>query len=567
MRDIIKATLGGDHFIKCQTYTIARNGEGLTPCLSVAIPENLCKYWAYIDFKKPNGETFKTPRIDVVEGILEYNIPCAVLDVDGKLYLQIIFQNELSEIWKSYVKEFVVRESINAVDDIPKKEDFITEAQKVIDEAEATAKSIEERANNGEFDGEKGEKGDSYVLTETDKTEILETLLKLESRFIKLSDNLINPLTFTERVNLQPATGQTLYLETCKVCDYVPVEAGTSYIIKENQTVEITGSKVRYCAYDSSYNFIKILYEENRTRIGQYYHPFEIPINENIAYIRAQFRITDQNIEMYKTQNVLQNKLQETFYNDNSYTQGMCVTDNYAFISCSPSKNADKNDYVIRKVDLTSGEILATSTQAYNHANGITYNKNTNKLYVCALDGNAETTTTISDDDYSLYVVDVDTLSLVDTINLKNIITTVCVGSVGISGVTYNPQYDEYYVLTRHPKRYIITLDNSFNLKDFFFMFDRSADNGVRGDICTDGYWIYCPNWRSDLATSNSLINEVHVYSRKGELIGVFTVNGYTHIESMDIKDGYYYFNFIDFSDNRAKTIKTNGIFNLSQEV
>lgn len=149
MRDIIRATLGSDHFLKCQTYTIARNGEGLTPCLFVSIPENLAKYWAYIDFKKPNGETFKTPRIDVVEEILEYNIPGAVLDADGKLYLQIIFQNESNEIWKSYVKEFAVRESINATDDIPNKQDFITEAQKTLDEANEILQEIKESGTGG----------------------------------------------------------------------------------------------------------------------------------------------------------------------------------------------------------------------------------------------------------------------------------------------------------------------------------------------------------------------------------------------------------------------------------
>ena len=134
MRDIINAILGEDHFFKCSTYSLARNGEGLTPCLSISIPENLAKYWAYIDFKKPNGETFKTPRIDVAEGKIIYNIPCAVLDFEGELEVQIVFQNEDGAIWKSYVKEFAVRYSINAVDDIPDKEDFITEAQKLLDE-------------------------------------------------------------------------------------------------------------------------------------------------------------------------------------------------------------------------------------------------------------------------------------------------------------------------------------------------------------------------------------------------------------------------------------------------
>lgn len=174
MRDIINATLGDDHFLKCSTYSIARNGEGLTPCLSISIPERLCKYWAYIDFKKSNGETFKTERIDVEEQKINYNIQNAVLDVDGKLEVQVIFQNANNEVWKSYVKEFAVRYSINATDEIPGKEDFIAQAQKVLDEVTATAQDLEERANNGEFNGKDGANGDDYVLTEDDKHEIAE---------------------------------------------------------------------------------------------------------------------------------------------------------------------------------------------------------------------------------------------------------------------------------------------------------------------------------------------------------------------------------------------------------
>lgn len=169
MRDIINAIICENHFLKCSTYSIARNGEGLTPCLSISIPEDLLNSWVYIDFKKPNGETFKTPRIDVIEGKITYNIPLAVLDAEGKLEVQVVFQNASGEIWKTYVKEFAVRYSINATDDIPEKEDFITEAQKLLDEAVATAKSVEERANAGEFNGAKG---DDYVLTDADKNEI-----------------------------------------------------------------------------------------------------------------------------------------------------------------------------------------------------------------------------------------------------------------------------------------------------------------------------------------------------------------------------------------------------------
>ena len=171
MRDIISAKIEENHFLKCATYSIARNGEGLTPRFSITIPDGLFSYWAYIDFKKPNGEKIKTPRIDVSEGKITYNIPSAVLDEDGKLEVQVVFQNADGEIWKTYVKEFAVRYSINATDDIPNKEDFITEAQKLVDEAVETAKSVEERANNGEFNG------NDYVLTETDKNDIANIVL------------------------------------------------------------------------------------------------------------------------------------------------------------------------------------------------------------------------------------------------------------------------------------------------------------------------------------------------------------------------------------------------------
>ena len=217
MRDIINATLKSDHFLKCSTYSIARNGEGLTPCLSISIPDNLTKYWAYIDFKKPNGETFKTPRIDVTDGKIEYNIPHAVLDVEGKLEVQVIFQNENNEIWKSYVKEFVVRYSINATDDIPDKEDFITNAQTLLDEAVNTAKSVEERANNGEFNGKDGADGKDYVLTDADKNDIVEMTKPKIATFMDGATLLIEDNTeYVAKTDIADLT--IIYPETPFIC-------------------------------------------------------------------------------------------------------------------------------------------------------------------------------------------------------------------------------------------------------------------------------------------------------------------------------------------------------------
>ena len=174
MRDIINATLCDNHFLKCDQYSIARNGEGLTPCLSISIPERLSKYWAYIDFKKSNGETFKTPRIDVSDNTIKYDIDGSVLDNEGKLEVQIIFQNENNKVWKSYVKEFAVRYSINATDDIPDKQDFIAEAQKTLDDANKVLDEIKETGGTG------GEVDLSNYYTKTEIDTIvgdIETLL------------------------------------------------------------------------------------------------------------------------------------------------------------------------------------------------------------------------------------------------------------------------------------------------------------------------------------------------------------------------------------------------------
>ena len=205
MRDIINATLGNDHVLNCSTFSIARNGEGLTPCLSISIPENLCKYWAYLDFKKPNGETFKTPRIDVSDGKIEYNLPHALLDVEGKLEVQVIFQNENNEIWKSYVKEFIVRYSINAADDIPDKQDFITEAQNVLDEVVETANSLEERANNGEFKGDKGDKGDAGAIKFMPVAELPTENIDESAIYLVPSNNAQDNNTFDEYVYIDGA--------------------------------------------------------------------------------------------------------------------------------------------------------------------------------------------------------------------------------------------------------------------------------------------------------------------------------------------------------------------------
>lgn len=131
--DVITITVDDNHYLRCPVDTIARDGEGHVIKLEITFPEKLSAYWVYLDFKMSNDEKFKSPRLDVEGNKATYIVPPYVL-VEGKLKMQVLFQNEDGAVWKSYKKPFNVRPSINAVDDIPDKEDFIATAQKMLDE-------------------------------------------------------------------------------------------------------------------------------------------------------------------------------------------------------------------------------------------------------------------------------------------------------------------------------------------------------------------------------------------------------------------------------------------------
>lgn len=133
-KDTILVNIGDDHSFNCTDTTLGRAGENNISQLEITIPEELATFDAYLDFKKPGGETVRTPRLAIEGNKIEYDVPLSLLDQNGNIEVQIILQDESGYIWKGVVKKFTVLKSINAVDDIREKEDFITEAQKILDE-------------------------------------------------------------------------------------------------------------------------------------------------------------------------------------------------------------------------------------------------------------------------------------------------------------------------------------------------------------------------------------------------------------------------------------------------
>ncbi len=144
-KDTIHVTIGDDHTYNCSVATIGRTGENAVSQLEITIPEELSAFWAYLDFKKPNGEMIKTPRLEIVENKIEFDIPSGVLDKSGNLEVQLVLQSENGEVWKSATKKYVVLKSIGAEDAIPEKEDFIFEVQKVLNETEQCLSEVKEK--------------------------------------------------------------------------------------------------------------------------------------------------------------------------------------------------------------------------------------------------------------------------------------------------------------------------------------------------------------------------------------------------------------------------------------
>ena len=169
-KDTLTVTVGDDHSFVCSVVTLGRTGENAVSQLEINIPEELNNFWAYLDFKKASGKTFKTPRLAIDNNKIEYDIPGGLLDESGNIEVQLVLESENGEVWKSATKKFVVLKSIDAGDDIPEAESFISEAQKILDETvEITNAFIAEAKEENEAFKEEIEKTTDNLIAESNK--------------------------------------------------------------------------------------------------------------------------------------------------------------------------------------------------------------------------------------------------------------------------------------------------------------------------------------------------------------------------------------------------------------
>ena len=147
-----------------QAKVIGMSGEGDTTQLVITLPLFSSEYSAYLDFKKPNGETVRTPKLQVSGGLATYDVAKYILTEHGDLKVQLVLEFANGRTWKSSVKKFEVLKSINAVDDIPEKEDFISEVQKLLDDISGEVAEIANvLANDSDFTNAVANSFNSYV--------------------------------------------------------------------------------------------------------------------------------------------------------------------------------------------------------------------------------------------------------------------------------------------------------------------------------------------------------------------------------------------------------------------
>lgn len=138
MKDIIKVNLGEDHILESSTDIIGRAGEGNSTRLEISIPAQLQEWNIYLDFEMPSGETLRTPKLGVSDGVAIYDIVPYLLTIKGEIKVQVVVEKE-GKTWKSSTKKYNNLYGINASNKIPGIEDFISQAQALINELSAYA--------------------------------------------------------------------------------------------------------------------------------------------------------------------------------------------------------------------------------------------------------------------------------------------------------------------------------------------------------------------------------------------------------------------------------------------
>ena len=156
MEDKILVNLSTDtnHTFESSDNIIGRAGEGGTTRFEITIPKKLTGCSVYLDFEKPNGEKLRTPRLDNENGRAIYDVVQYLLTDAGEIKVQAVLITDGGKTWKSSKKKYHIQKSINALEDVPNKEDFMSGLQRLVNELDGNFENIVNEALNRLPDGD-----------------------------------------------------------------------------------------------------------------------------------------------------------------------------------------------------------------------------------------------------------------------------------------------------------------------------------------------------------------------------------------------------------------------------
>lgn len=188
------------------------------------------------------------------------------------------------------------------------------------------------------------------------------------------------------------------------------------------------------------------------------------------------------------------------------------------------------NTNVLKKYNLATGEVTSHSYSSglYGHANDMTYNPNTNRIYI-----------TVMDDGAHIAVVNPSTLEQESTVVIH--------GEGGIvqpnHGIAYDRIHNRYIIANAttitgtYGQRYTL-VDSNFNYIKTIVM-PQPETHTIQG-IETDGYLIYRALWDN---TNNT--NYVSVYDYDGNFVSIIHIPNANELETvMQDWQGNWFCNF-----------------------
>lgn len=156
--------------------------------------------------------------------------------------------------------------------------------------------------------------------------------------------------------------------------------------------------------------------------------------------------------------------------------QSMCETEQY--IVCYQDVGVKGKPDIITVFDRYSYELLfEIKDMDYEHGNGMTYNPNTNQIYI------APYTTKTAENSGCIFVLDADTLAYKYKIRVSD-------GSWEASAIEYVEGRNQYIIQTNIDGDFAFHVyDADFNWVEYLFPGDRSLDNRFQ-DFCVSGDYI-----------------------------------------------------------------------------